>query len=117
MFGKLQSYGHRAIGIMKGGLGHAQNMYDKALHLGGEISSVWNSAKQVGRIVAPYLDKKFELGAGSRWEQGVDWGEGLKHQVIKRHADVLDEIGELGRVQSQVAAAVGRPHVGAYTGY
>ena len=81
------------------------------------MSGAWDAAKAVGNIVAPYLDRKLELGAQGALDQGIHWGDALKHQVIKRHGDVLDEIADMGRVQSQVAAAVGKPHLGAYTGY
>ncbi len=50
-------------------------------------------------------------------EAGVGWGDALQSQAIKRHADVLDEIGDLGRMQSRIAAAVRQPYTGPYTGY
>ena len=49
-------------------------------------------------------------------EAGVGWGDAIQHQAIRRHADVLDEIGDLGRVQSRIAAAVRQPYSGPYTG-
>ena len=85
----------------------ARRYYDKGLHIAGEMGGAWNAAKQIGSILAPYIDKKIGGGhAGRALEAGVSWGDALHNQVIKRHADVLDEIGDLGRVQSRIAAAV-----------
>ncbi len=117
MFGKIQSYASRAYGHMKGGLAHAQRAYSKGVHLAGELSSVWDAAKQVGRIAARYGDAKFGAQLSPMLEEGLHWGDALKGQAIKRHADVLDEIGDLGRMQQQIAQAVRRPHMGAYAGY
>ena len=117
MFGKIQGYAHHAVGIMKGGLAHAQRAYSKGLHLAGELSSVWDAAKQVGRIAARYGEAKFGAQLSPMLEEGVHWGDALKGQVIKRHGDVIHEIEDLGHMQQQIAAAVRQPHVGAYTGY
>ncbi len=82
------------------------------------MGGAWNAAKQIGSILAPYVDQKVGGGHASRaLEAGVGWGDALQNQAIKRHSDVLDEIGDLGRMHTRIAAALRQPYAGPYTGY
>ena len=61
MFGKIQQFGHRALGLAKGGLATAQHYYQKGLHLAGEMGHSWNHMKQIGSILAPFIDQRLGL--------------------------------------------------------
>ena len=57
MWGKVSGYASQAHSMFKSGLAQAQHTYHKGMHLAGQASSVWDTAKKVGGIVAP--DAKF----------------------------------------------------------
>ena len=84
MWGKIQSYAHRAHRTFKSGLAHAHHMYNKGLHISGDLSGMWNVAKKIGGHLADYGDRKI---GGSQltdaYHAGVSCGDAVHSQAKK----------------------------------
>ncbi len=58
MRGKIQNYAHRAQRTFKSGLAQAHHMYNKGMHIAGELSGMWDVAKKISGHLADYGDRK-----------------------------------------------------------
>ena len=117
MWGKLQNYAHQGVNLMKGGIARASHAYNKASHIAGELSGMWDVGKQLGGVLARYGDAKM----GGRQltdalDQGVHWGDALRSRAVQKHDDVLGEIQEMGTMYKQLGNILNQGYNGQYTG-
>ncbi len=117
MWGKVQSYAHQAYGHLKGGIVHAQRLYNKGMHLAGDLSGIYDVAKGVGGLLAEYGDAK--LGGRQltdALDAGVHWGDAMRSPANQKHDDVLNEINQIGTVGKQLSNIVSQGYNNPYTG-
>ena len=117
MWGKVQNYAHRAHRTFKSGLAHAHHMYNKGMHIAGDLSGIYDVAKNVSRHLADYGDHK--MGGStltSAHHAGVSWGDAVQSKARNTHADVIKEIDGIGNLYSRLHSEVSKGYSTEYTG-